>query len=856
VKRKHRLGGFKLSSRKRTDCSNRIVAGRWTDPRLWLVLLVAGGGPAFGADSPSLASTRQNGLTLSIETKDGMLTATFQEQTDDEALRSAVPAMVANNVQAINLRGTPLVDISPLVKMTGLKALDISGTQVQDLRPLAALIHIASLNLQFLRIQDLRPLSGLAELRTLNIGGTEVRDLSPLADLTELRELGAAVTKVSDLTPIARLRELTSLNLGSTWVADIGPLAGMTNLRFLNLNGTPVDDVQPLAHLTALQTLDLGGTRVSSVRPLAGLRALRSLNLEGTLVADVTPLAGLTALRSVALGGSRVRDTTPLAHLAVAPADQPNQPDADPVLVWNDLANRAVQATRTDAFEASRALAMESIAVLDTIQSIDGTPGFLVRLPPPRDISVNLAVAAAAHAMLGHLFPSRRAFLDAALAAAVEKEPAGSGIARAIAFGAAVADAVAMLRNEDVSMATASFGVAGTARGGVAGTARGGDTGTARGGDIGKAQGGDTGTTGADVAGTAGPDDAGTPPGEWRPTPPAFQPAAHPQWATMHPVALTRPDQFRPSGPPPLDSEAFRQARAVVASLGGARSTSRTEEQTDIARYWSDAIGTYAPAGHWNSIAANIIAPLRLGTAVEAELFAELNVAMADAGIAMADAKYTYRFWRPITAIRAGDAATPPDPAWTPLLDTPNHPSYVSGHSAFSGAAASVLTTWFGSRAFTFSSASLPGLTRHFANFQQAAEEAALSRVYGGIHFPFDNVDGLATGRSVGAWTMTVFEHIAQDRGPTIMVMDRVMDRPPAGKIYPQEVVGCAVDNVSPVAAVTVRLDGGPPFNVVVDDRGLFVVPTARLSPARHHAIVVTAISITGRSTTTEAQVD
>jgi membrane-associated phospholipid phosphatase len=405
-------------------------------------------------------------------------------------------------------------------------------------------------------------------------------------------------------------------------------------------------------------------------------------------------------------------------------------------------------------------------------------------------------------------------------------------------------------------MATASFGVAGTARGGVAGTARGGDTGTARGGDIGKAQGGDTGTTGADVAGTAGPDDAGTPPGEWRPTPPAFQPAAHPQWATMHPFALTRPDQFRPSGPPPLDSEAFRQARAVVASLGGARSTSRTEEQTDIARYWSDAIGTYAPAGHWNSIAANIIAPLRLGTAVEAELFAELNVAMADAGIAMADAKYTYRFWRPITAIRAGDAATPPDPAWTPLLDTPNHPSYVSGHSAFSGAAASVLTTWFGSRAFTFSSASLPGLTRHFANFQQAAEEAALSRVYGGIHFPFDNVDGLATGRSVGAWTMTVFEHIAQDRGPTIMVMDRVMDRPPAGKIYPQEVVGCAVDNVSPVAAVTVRLDGGPPFNVVVDDRGLFVVPTARLSPARHHAIVVTAISITGRSTTTEAQVD
>jgi membrane-associated phospholipid phosphatase len=287
----------------------------------------------------------------------------------------------------------------------------------------------------------------------------------------------------------------------------------------------------------------------------------------------------------------------------------------------------------------------------------------------------------------------------------------------------------------------------------------------------------------------------------------------------MQPFALTRPDQFRPAGPPNPGTDAFRQALATVASVGGARSTVRTAEQSEIARYWSDAIGTYAPAGHWNAIAAGIVAPLRLGIAVEAELLAELNVAMADAGIAMADAKYTYWFWRPITAIRSGSEGVPPVPDWTPLLETPNHPSYISGHSSFSGAAATVMTAWFGTRPFTFASAALPDVTRRFTSFQQAAEEAAISRVYGGIHYPFDNADGLATGRSVGAWTMAVFERTDQDHGPVIMMMDRAMQTAGASR---QGAIGCAVNNVSPVTAVTIQLDGGTPFRVPVDDRGLF----------------------------------
>ncbi len=164
---------------------------------------------------------------------------------------------------------------------------------------------------------------------------------------------------------------------------------------------------------------------------------------------------------------------------------------------------------------------------------------------------------------------------------------------------------------------------------------------------------------------------------------------------------------------------------------------------------------------------------MQLGMAAEAELFAELNVAITDSCIAMADAKYSYWSWWPITAIRAGNDVTPPQPAWVPLLTTHNHPSYVSGHSTFSGAAVAVLTKWFGARPFTFASASLPGVTRSFTSFQQAAEEAAVSRIYGGIHFPFDNADGRATGQKVGTWTLGAFQRPDADRGPYLMVGGR-----------------------------------------------------------------------------------
>jgi membrane-associated phospholipid phosphatase len=479
-----------------------------------------------------------------------------------------------------------------------------------------------------------------------------------------------------------------------------------------------------------------------------------------------------------------------------APADEPNPPrvdpvSTDPVLTWNSQTNQAIQATSTDAFMASRALALESIAVLDTAKAIAAAPAFLVSLPAPKDTSPNVAIAAAAHEVLSHLFPARRATLDTAFAASLANAPAGIGRDAAAAFGKAVADAVIAVRDRD----------------------------------------------GWDADGI---DHSGDVPGRWRPTPSGYLAALHPQWATLLPFTMTAPDQFRPTGPPARPGAAFRQAAAEVASLGDARSTVRTAEQTESARYWNDAIGSYAPAGHWNAIAAGLVARARKSLTEEAELFAQLNVGMADAGIAVADAKYTFWLWRPVTVIRAGGGGMAPGPNWLPLLDTPNHPSYISGHSAFSGAAATILTAWFGGGPFSFTSASVPGVSRSFANFQQAAEEAALSRLYGGIHFRFDNVDGLATGRAVGAWTLKAFQRLTEDRGPVL-----VMDHPAGTKDKTASAQrGFALDNAAPVKTVTVVPDGGKRLEVPVDSAGRFVLPP--LGFAGPERMTLTATSISG----------
>ena len=225
---------------------------------------------------------------------------------------------------------------------------------------------------------------------------------------------------------------------------------------------------------------------------------------------------------------------------------------------------------------------------------------------------------------------------------------------------------------------------------------------------------------------------------------------------------------FRPLGPPALDSARYADAYNEVKANGSVASAMRTPDQTQTALFWADGAGTETPPGHWNSIAQDVAAARGNTMAQNARLFALLNAAMADAAICAWEAKYQFNNWRPVTAIRNGtddgNAATVADPLWTPLLVTPPFPDYVSGHSTFSAAAAGVLALFYGSDqvAFTARSDFLPGVTRSFTSFSDAASEAAMSRVYGGIHFRFASEDGMTAGGEISEW---VFTHILQPKG-------------------------------------------------------------------------------------------
>jgi hypothetical protein len=211
-----------------------------------------------------------------------------------------------------------------------------------------------------------------------------------------------------------------------------------------------------------------------------------------------------------------------------------------------------------------------------------------------------------------------------------------------------------------------------------------------------------------------------------------------------------------------MTSAEYAQEVNQVEMFGGAASAVRTPDETASARFWSDLPSTFDPPGHWNQITE--IAALTAGSDLEqsARAFALVDIALADAGIEAWSVKYTYNTVRPVTVIRDGADGVNPlitaDPTWTPLWNTPAFPSYISGHSTFSSAAATALDSIFGSD-FSFTDSGDPTedlVPRHFTSFDQAAQEAGMSRIYGGIHFLSDNVFGLQVGAEIGKY---VVEH-------------------------------------------------------------------------------------------------
>jgi hypothetical protein len=226
-------------------------------------------------------------------------------------------------------------------------------------------------------------------------------------------------------------------------------------------------------------------------------------------------------------------------------------------------------------------------------------------------------------------------------------------------------------------------------------------------------------------------------------------------WGKVTPWVLERSSQFRPGPPPALTSTEWARDCSEVMDLGGKKSAVRTAEQTDIARFW-----TIVGPASWDPVLRAVAAAPGRTLLQNARLFALAEMAAADAYIAVFDAKYTYNFWRPITAIRNGDThgngATMRVPDWEPLVDTPLHPEYPCAHCITSAAVAAVLEAELGPTfpEITMTSPTAPGVVRRWTTAKAFTDEVSAARIYGGIHYRTSAVVGQVMGRQIGEYAV------------------------------------------------------------------------------------------------------
>lgn len=379
----------------------------------------------------------------------------------------------------------------------------------------------------------------------------------------------------------------------------------------------------------------------------------------------------------------------------------------DVVTDWSRVLLAAIKNTSTAPPKASRAIAMVHVAIFEAMNGITNDfDRYHVIGEPKSGASAVAAAAAAAHRVLSELFPTQVESFDAQRMTSLEGIGTGPLI-KGFEWGTACADDILALRSNDNSGLVVSYS-------------------------------------------------AIVSPGAWNPTPPGYTPALLPVWPIVLPFTMSSGSSLRPQGPPALTSEEYATAFNEVKVLGSATSSVRTPEQSQIALFWADNAGTETPPGHWLRIAAEVATALGLPTIERARLLALVGLGVADAAIVSWDAKYSYNHWRPVTAIRAasteGNPGTVEDQTWSPLIGTPPFPSYTSGHSTFSAAAATIIARVLGSdnTAFTTTSQGVPGVTRSFSSFSAAAAEAGQSRIYGGIHFQYDNQHALDNGAELG----------------------------------------------------------------------------------------------------------
>jgi membrane-associated phospholipid phosphatase len=424
----------------------------------------------------------------------------------------------------------------------------------------------------------------------------------------------------------------------------------------------------------------------------------------------------LRALFAIALCSS-------LAALAVtangAETDETAQSSGqaiNPVVQWNRnlLSIVRTPGEQPATVHATRSFAIMHAAIYDAVNSIDRThEPYLVELKgvPPKT-SQEAAANSAAHEILVALYPTLEQQLDAAFQLSLVQIPDGRDKTVGILVGQIVANQLLVLRSNDGANAQPIPYIFGTA------------------------------------------------PGDYQSTPPNFP--KQPQfthWSRVTPFALDSASQFRPGPPPALTSDSYGDAFNEVKSQGTANSLTATADEALTGHFWNGAIQNY-----WNEIAQTVSMANDLTTAENARLFALLNLSFADGVIAFYDAKYTYNFWRPVTAIRAADTdnnpATVADPNWLPEVGkTAPDPSYPGAHAVISAAAATVLGSFFETDRFAFNVTSevLQGVDRSFTSFSTAAEEATMSRIFAGQHFSFDLTNGHDLGEQVAGFVVDNF---------------------------------------------------------------------------------------------------
>jgi hypothetical protein len=396
---------------------------------------------------------------------------------------------------------------------------------------------------------------------------------------------------------------------------------------------------------------------------------------------------------------------------------------ADIVIEWNKIGNETLVANldKQNPGMASRTMAMLNLALYDGLAMVRSGANLFYdygtgHTSQGYHASGTATAAQAAYTVLSSIYPDQAQLLSSRLASSMTSISDGVEKASGIALGTMIGQAIVQSRARD----------------------------------------------GFDSNVAYNPNPAV---GHWQPDPVhPTQEAWGPDWGNVTPFAIGAVSPFMPPSMPALSSPEYANAFNEVKSLGAANSATRTAEQTQIGNFWAyDRVGMGTPLRLYNEVLQSIAQ--QKGNTVEqnAELFAKSTVAMADAGIVAWNAKFEYDLWRPVTGIRAGDLddnmLTIADPDWVPLGApggtnsnfTPAFPTYLSGHATFGGALFESLKEFYGTDAigFTFRSDELVGLERSFTSLSQAMAENGRSRVYLGIHWNFDDIQGQLTGQQI-----------------------------------------------------------------------------------------------------------